>query len=137
MSNVLGPPRDAHRLIADPLQVAVDLDHRQNEPQVDRHRLLLGEQLIGHLVQLALRRVDGGLILLDVLAQTLVALQIGVHRGLHRLLRERGHRKKLVLELGELKLKVNTGHDQNSPTLDCASTNVTASANFRSLMHLV
>src|ERR1017187_8468427 len=74
LENLLGAAGNTHRLVADPLQVAVDLDHRQDEAQVDGHGLLLGQQFIGHLVQLALRGVDGPLILLDVLAQAFVAL---------------------------------------------------------------
>jgi hypothetical protein len=85
LQHLLGAAHNAHRLVADPLQVAVDLDDRQDEAQIDGHGLLLGQQLIGHLIQLALRGVDGPLILLDVLAQALVALQVGVHRGLDRL----------------------------------------------------
>jgi hypothetical protein len=46
----------------------------EDEPQIDGHGLLLGEQLVGHLVQLALRSVDGSLVLLDEFAQALVAL---------------------------------------------------------------
>ena len=36
-----------------------------------------------------------------------VALQPRVHRGLHRLLRQRGHRQQLVLQLRQLQMKVN------------------------------
>ena len=110
LQNVARAPRNAHRLVADALQVAIDLDHRQDEAQIDGHGLFLGEQFIRHLVQLALGGVDGRLVLLDVLAQALVAQEIGVHRGLHRLLRQGSHGKKLVLEFGELKLKMNARH---------------------------
>ncbi len=115
LHNVVGAARDAHRLVADALQVAIDLDHRQDEAQIDGHGLFLGQQLVGHLVQFTLRGVDGRLVLLHVLAQALVALQIGVHRGLDRLLRQRSHGKELVLEFGELQLKVNTRHGRFSP----------------------
>ncbi len=50
------------------------------------------------------------LVLLDELAQALVAPQIGFHRGLDRLLRQRSHGQELVLQFGELLMKVNTRH---------------------------
>ena len=96
--DLLGAPRDAHGLIADALQVAVDFDDGQNKAQVDGHGLFLGEQFVSHLVQLALCGVDGPLVLLHKLAQALIAPQIGFHRGLHGQLRQRGHGQKLVLE---------------------------------------
>ncbi len=123
--DLLGPARDAHGLIADPLQVAVDLDHGQDEAQIDGHGLFLGEQLVGHLVQLALRGVDGPLVLLHKLAQALVAPQIGFHRGLDGLLRQRGHGQKLVLEFSQLLVKVNTRHCGFPPSLHCASSKIT------------
>jgi hypothetical protein len=49
---------DVGGLVADAFEVAVDLDDRQDEAQVDGHGLLLGEQLVGHLVD-GLRGVDG------------------------------------------------------------------------------
>ena len=110
LHNVARAARDAHRLIADTLQVAIDLDDRQDEAQIDGHGLLFGEQFVGHLVQFALRGVDRRLILLHVLAEILVTREVGVDRGLNRLLRKGSHGKKLVLEFGELNLKMNTRH---------------------------
>ena len=108
---LLGPAGNAHRLVADTLQVAVDLDHRQDKAQIDGHGLLLGQQFVGHLVQLALRGVDGGLVLLDVLAETFVALQKSFHRGVDGQLRKCGHRHELIFEFGELLMKVDARHD--------------------------
>jgi len=45
--------------------------------------------------------------LLHVLAKPLVALQVRIDRGLHRLLRQGSHSKKLVFQFGELELKMN------------------------------
>ena len=47
---------DVGGLVADALQVAIDLDDGEDEAQVDGHRLLLGEQLVGHLVDRWSRR---------------------------------------------------------------------------------
>ena len=111
-------------MVADPLKVAVDLDYRQDETQVDGHGLLLGQQVIGHLIQFTLRGVDGSLVLLYVLAQFLVALQICVYRGVDRLLRQRCHGQQLVFEFCELDLKMNARQDSLLLGTDCASCNV-------------
>ena len=68
LENVAGTARYAHRLVADALQVAVDLDHGEDEAQIDGHGLFLGQQLVGHLVQFTLGGVDGCFVLLHVLA---------------------------------------------------------------------
>jgi hypothetical protein len=125
LEHLLGAARDSHGLIANALEVAVDLDDSKDEAQIDGHGLLLGEQFIGHLVKIALRGVDGSLILLDVLAEAPVALQVSVYRGLNRLLREGSHGQELVLEFGELLVKVDA-RQYSSPTIDCASCNVTS-----------
>ncbi len=39
----LGSDGNAHGLVANPFQVAVDLDHRQNKAQIDGHRLFLSQ----------------------------------------------------------------------------------------------
>ncbi len=88
LDHVLGANGDAHRLIANALQVAIDLDDRQDEAQIDRHWLLLGEQLISHLIQIALRGVDGRLVLPHILAELQIAPQIRFDGRLNRLLRQ-------------------------------------------------
>jgi hypothetical protein len=88
----------------------IDLDDREDEPQVDGHGLLLGQQLIAHLVDFALREVNRSLIFAHILAEGQVALQVGVDRGLDRLLGQGCHREELVLKLRKLLMKVNTGH---------------------------
>ncbi len=59
---------DVDGLVADALEVGVDADDREDEAQVDGHGLLHGEQVEGHLVDLALEAVDGGLGAEDELA---------------------------------------------------------------------
>ena len=58
---------DVGGLVADALEVTVDLDDGEDEAQVDGHGLLFGEQVVGHLVHVALGGVDGLFDLLDVL----------------------------------------------------------------------
>ena len=47
---------DIDREIADALQIAVDLDRRHNDAQIDRHRLVQGQQLEAAIVDLDLQR---------------------------------------------------------------------------------
>ena len=51
---------DVDRVVADPLQVVVDLQRRHEEPQVHGDRLLQGEQLDGLLLDDHLHAVDLG-----------------------------------------------------------------------------
>jgi len=44
------------------------------------------------------------------MAERQVPQQLIIDRRLNRLLRKRSHRKKLVLEFGELKLEMNARH---------------------------
>ena len=50
---------DVGGLVADALEVAVDLDDGEDEAEVDGHGLLFGEEVVGELVDLALGGVDG------------------------------------------------------------------------------
>ena len=54
----LGEQCDSHGLIADPLQIGIDLDGGQDEAQVAGHRLFHCQQVERHLVDFALRYVD-------------------------------------------------------------------------------
>ena len=54
--------RDLLRLVADPLQVGGDADHRQHVAQVARRRLAPRDDLAGELVDRALERVDHRLV---------------------------------------------------------------------------
>ena len=111
---LFGAQRDAHGLIADTFQVPVDLDHGEDEAQIDGHGLLLGEQIVGHLVDIALGQVDCRFIIPDEGAEPLIPLQVRVDGVLHGLLRERGHGEQLVLQLLELLMEVDAGHRENS-----------------------
>src|SRR5438034_4126485 len=50
--------RYVHRLVANTLEISVDLDHRKNEAQINSHRLLHGEQVDGEFVHFALGTID-------------------------------------------------------------------------------
>ena len=102
--------RDVGGLIADALQVAVDLDYGEDEAQIDGHGLLLGEQLVGHLVDRGFRGVDGIFDLEHVVAERHVALEVGFHGELQRLLRQRGHGQQLVFERGQLLMEIDARH---------------------------
>ena len=51
--------RDIDGLVAHALQVGIDLQHREDEAQIDRHGLLHGQQVQRQLVDFALGFVDG------------------------------------------------------------------------------
>ena len=53
--------RNVDGLITYAFEVGIDLNHRQDEAQVDGHRLLHGEQVERQFVDLALGVIDGGL----------------------------------------------------------------------------
>ncbi len=57
-SNSLDMFDDVGRLVAHPLQVRIDLDHREDKPQVNRHRLFHCKQVERHLIDLPLRAID-------------------------------------------------------------------------------
>ena len=71
--------RDIDRLVAHALEVGVNFQDRENEPQVDGHRLLHGQKIDGKLVHFALSAVDGVLVVEHALAQSGVALRISLH----------------------------------------------------------
>jgi len=113
-----GAGGDVGRLIADAFQVTVYFDDGQDEAEVDRHRLLFGEELVGHLVDGGFGGVDGGLDLLDVVGEADVAREVSLDGELERLLGERGHGEELVFEGYELELEVNARHG-GSPCGNC------------------
>lgn len=126
LHDVAGAARDAHGLIADAFEVAVDFDDGEDKAEIDGHGLLFGEEFVGHLVEFALSGVDGGFVLPDVLTEVEIALDVRIDRGLDRLLGKGSHGKELVLEFGELLLEVNARHGLSySPSIDCASRRVT------------
>ena len=102
--------RDVDRLVADPLEVRVDLHGRGDEPQVHRERGLGGEQLQAAVVDVHLEIVDllvGGD---DPLRVLLVAVDEGVDRAVHALLHQPPHGEELVPQVLQLGFEVVPFH---------------------------
>ena len=116
--------RDVGGLVADALEVAIDLDDGEDEAEIDGHGLLFGEQIVGHLVDVALGGVDGCFDLLDVVAEAHVAGEVGIDGEAERLLRECGHGEQFVFQGDELLLKIDAGHGE-SLSVECHLSIVT------------
>ena len=97
-------------LVSDALEVAVDLDDGEDEAEIDGHGLLLGEEVVGHLVDVALGGVDGFLDLADVGGEAEIAVQVGFDGELQRLLGECGHGEQAVFEGDKLLLEIDSRH---------------------------
>ena len=119
VAQAFGALGDVVCLVADALEVAVDFDDGEDEAEVDGHGLLLGEEVVGHLVDVALGGVDGGLDLPYVGAEAHVAGEVGFEGELERLLGEGGHGEELVLEGDELLLEVDARHGGGAPDPIC------------------
>jgi hypothetical protein len=102
---------NAHGLIADTLEVAVDLNDSEDEAEIDGHGLFLGEQIEGHVVDFAMGGVDGSFVLAHILAELLIPLEVGVNGGGNSLLRNSGHGEQLVFQFCELLMKVDARQD--------------------------
>ena len=107
---------NVHGLIADALQIGVDLGHRQDEAQIHCHGLLHGQQIEGGLVDLALTGIDQALAFENHLATTEVAVDVGLTRAIHRLLRQPTHAKQLLPQIVEPLLKARA-HYPNLPVM--------------------
>ena len=113
---------DVHRQIADPLEVGVDLDRRDDDAQVDRHRLLQGQELEGAIVDAHLAGVD-----VAVADRHLVErVQVADGEAADGLGQPRRHRRalqlQLALELVDAGLEVasrrsHVGHGEPSRTV--------------------
>ena len=84
-----GLPRDVHRQVADPLQIVIDLHRRHDEPQIDGHRLVQGEDFQAFLLDFHLALVDVVVALLDAVGQIGVAVQQRPDRRLNLILDDR------------------------------------------------
>ncbi len=106
--------RDVDRLVADALEVGVDLEHRENEAKIDRHRLLHGEQIERQFVDLALGVVDGGFAGQHHLTELAVARTISLGRTVDGLLGQASHAQELLFEFIQSLLKA-ASHYPNLP----------------------
>jgi len=92
---------DAFGRVAHAFQVGIDLNHGDNESQVDRHGLLHGEQIERQFVDLALHHVDLALAFKHPLRHGYVTATVCVHGAVDRLLRQTAHPQQLFLQIVE------------------------------------
>src|SRR5579871_611992 len=109
---------DVDCLIADTLEIGINLRYGKNEAQVHSHRLLHGEQVERSLVDLALGGVDQALAFEHHLAAGQVAFYISLTRAVHGLLRQSSHAKQPLPKIVEPLLKTRT-HDANLSIRTC------------------
>ncbi len=96
---------DVDRLVADALQVGVDLGDRQNEAQVRGRRLLCGQNVEGHFIDLALGGVDQALVFEDQVAAREIALGVRLTGAIHRQFRQSAHAEQFLPQVLHLLLK--------------------------------
>ena len=98
---------DVDRQVADPLEVGVDLDRRDDGAQVGGHRLVQGQQLEAAVVDLDVQLVDR-LVARRARASTSVgvALDEAAHGHADALLGEAAHLEQPLLQRPELFLEV-------------------------------
>jgi len=102
---------------SDALEVGVDFDHGQDEAKIDGHGLFHGEEVEGHLIDLALEAVDGHLSAIDEIADGKIADPVGFDGALDGLLRHAGHDEELFLEVVQVLLKTDAHHYPNLPVM--------------------
>ena len=95
LDDVLG---DVHGLIADPLEVVVDLEGRGDEPEIRRRRLLQGQERDAAVVDLDLEVVDLLVRCDHDLGLVEAAVDEGADRSVGVLLHERPHREQALLQ---------------------------------------
>ncbi len=108
--------RDVDRLVAYAFQVGIDLDHRQDEAQIDRHGLLHGQQVERQFIDFALGLVDGGLAGKHHLAELGVARAIGFGGAVDGLLGKASHAQQFLPEFVQSLLKA-ASHYPNLPVM--------------------
>ena len=102
--------------VADALHVRVDLDHRQNKPQVDGHRLLHRQQVQRHLIDFPFQTIDRHLSAIHKIADGKIAHPIRLHRALDRLLGHPRHHQQLFLQIVQVLLESDS-HYPNLPVM--------------------
>jgi hypothetical protein len=95
-------------LIADTFEVGIDLGNRKDEAKVHSHGLLHGKQVEGGFIDFTLGGIDEGLAFQHHLAASQVALDKGLTRTVHRLLRQTSHAKQTFPQIIEPLLKART-----------------------------
>ena len=98
---------DVHRHVADPLQVVVDLQGRNQLPQIDRHRLVQGQRLEAFLLEVDFPAVDIVVHCLNFLGEFGVAVEQGADRLLDLLLDDRADQQQVSFEFIDFSLQVD------------------------------
>jgi hypothetical protein len=101
------PLGDVDRLIAYALEVGIDLGHREDEAEIGCRRLLGGEDVEGHFIDLALGGVDEALVFEDELAAREIAFGVGLGGAIDRQFRKTAHAEQLLAEVLHLLLKTS------------------------------
>src|SRR5262249_17150990 len=101
---------DVHRLISHSLQVGINLDAGDDEAEINRHRLLHGEQVYREFIDFPLNRIDFWLVAQDELAHTHITVLKGADRALHSLLSQAAHGKKFLFEIVKSLVKTCARH---------------------------
>ncbi len=87
---LLDPLGDVAGQVAEPVQIAVDLQHRGHPPQVGGHRLVQRQHPDALALDLDLPPVDLALLPLDLVGLLDPAVAQGVHAAIERVLDDRG-----------------------------------------------
>ena len=98
--------RDVDRQVADPLEVGVDLDRRDDRPQVDGHRLVQRQQLEAAAVDLDVQLVDRPVAGQHPVDHGGVAFDQPLDRRADPVLGQPAHLEQPRLELFQLLLKM-------------------------------
>ena len=96
--------------VAHAFQVSVDLDHAQNEAQIDRHGLLHRQQIQRRLIDIALQPINCNFAAAYQIADREIAYTIRLNRALNGLLRQSGHHQQVLFQLIQTLLKPNARH---------------------------
>ena len=106
----LRPARHRHRLIADPLQIGIDFDSRQNEAQIHGHGLLHRQKVKRHLIDLAFRAIDDGFIDTHFIAGRQLTAAVCVEGKGKRLFGDTRHLQKAFTQTLEFLMERDSGH---------------------------
>ena len=107
---------NVHRLVAHAFQIRIDLGHGKNEPQIDCHGLLHGQQIERHLVNLALDQIDLRLTLKHHVAALEIALNICLASAVDRLFSQPAHAKQTCPKIVQFLMK-SAAHYPNLPVM--------------------
>ena len=94
----------AVRIVPDPLQVTVDLEHGQGEPQVHRHRRIKGYEILDIAVYLQLEGIHPALADDNLLGYGTVQVEDSLPGLLHLVIDQSPHLVDFMSELGKLGL---------------------------------